>query len=164
MWIFTRDGYYSAVQHNADPSLIQVRARAYEDLERLQKAVPFEGDAILTTLDADYRYRANVLRDDFAHYVLESVLDIDYVTSVKDVISRGEPRRKKAMMEIWTAMYDFQADAPDPEEEIEVDEPAVDAEWEEPEEARQHRAVARQKARERLKAVHPHTQSHPGTN
>lgn len=160
-WYFTRDGFYSAVQHNADPSLIQVRARSYEDLERLQKRVPFEGDVILTTLDADYRYRANVDREEFAHYIFESIIDIDYVTRVKDVISRGEPRRKKAMLEVWQAMHDLQSDAPDPEEEfVEVD----DDEWEEPEDARQRRAVARQKARERLRAAHPHIRSKPSQN
>jgi hypothetical protein len=106
MWIFTRDGFYSAVQHRDNPGLVQVRGRVRDDLERLRTRT--RSSEIIELDDADYRYRINIDRDAFAQYVLESVLDIDYTTSVKDAISRGDKDRKRAHLRIWEAMYGLQ--------------------------------------------------------
>ena len=109
MWIFTKDGYYSAVQHDDSPDTIQVRARIREDLVRLAEAVGLHpGQIIDTPLPADYGFRLNVDRGVFAAYVAKAVTGIDYVTDVKGHLSRDEPDRKSAMMDCWSAMAQFQ--------------------------------------------------------
>ena len=35
MWVFNRDGFFSAVEHRDDNSKVMVRARAKEDIENL---------------------------------------------------------------------------------------------------------------------------------
>ncbi len=62
MWIFSTQGFYSAVEHREDPERIIVRCRTREDLEALREQIPglepFEDPA------ADYRWRAIVSRQD----------------------------------------------------------------------------------------------------
>jgi len=57
MWIFTKDGFYSAVKDKyCDDGELMIRARIKVDLERLLQKI--ESDAeILTFGHADYRYR-----------------------------------------------------------------------------------------------------------
>lgn len=108
MWIFTRDGFYSAVQHNESSDLLQVRARRRDDLERLAAAVGYSDAPIIELPDADYRWRLNVQRDDFAGYMSRAVESIDYETNVKGTLARGDKARKSAMMSVWSAMYSLQ--------------------------------------------------------
>lgn len=110
MWIFTKDGFYSAVQHNQDASMLQVRARRQDDLERLAAALECDAD-IIAMDDADYRYRMNVRRDEFAGYMVEAVDDITYTTNVKGTLARGDSARQHAMMDVWSAMYRLQIDS-----------------------------------------------------
>lgn len=110
MWIFTRDGFYSAVQHNEKSDLLQVRARRRDDLERLAAALGYRDAPIIEMREADYRWRLNVDRDDFAGYMVEAVHDIDYETNVKGTLSRNDSSRSHAMMDVWGAMYRMQVD------------------------------------------------------
>lgn len=45
MWLFTTQGFYSAVAHRSDPSRAIVRARAREDLEALRHQIPSLADS-----------------------------------------------------------------------------------------------------------------------
>ncbi len=121
MWIFNTDGFFSVVQHNSKPDIVQVRARVRTDLESLKAAIdneddkdlglqPLDCDDIVEMRDADYRFRMDVDRLAFAEYMLESVMHVDYTTDVKGNLAGGDKRRKDAMMNVWHAMHRLQDD------------------------------------------------------
>lgn len=39
MWIFTKDGFFSAVEHRDNSDLLMIRARCREDIERLAECL-----------------------------------------------------------------------------------------------------------------------------
>ena len=106
MWIFNKDGYFSAVQHRDKPDHVMVRARRKEDIEALANALGTEAEL---TPDADYAYRVTVPKSDFADYMQASVLDLDY-PNFKDACA-GHGARAQAYMGVWSVMNDFQAGA-----------------------------------------------------
>lgn len=113
MWLFTRDGFYSIVQHRDSADIVQVRARTREDLVDLAKAIGMpntgnEETGIMEDPRADYRWRLNVPRETMAWYTSEAVKGIDYTTSVKTAIGKGDPKRKSALMRVWSAMMSLQ--------------------------------------------------------
>ena len=58
MWVFTKTGFISIVQHRKQVDLMIVRARCAAHLQSL-----FPGTEVLETKNADYRFRAFVHRD-----------------------------------------------------------------------------------------------------
>ena len=83
MWIFNKDGYFSAVEHRDKPDHLMVRARRKEDIERL--AEKLQAKAAFTP-DADYAFRVTVSKSACA--------------------SHGA--RSRAYMDVWTVMHRFQ--------------------------------------------------------
>ena len=57
MWLFTTDGFVSAVAHRNKPGMLLVRARRSEHLRAMLPDVQVE-----CTPGADYRFRAEVPR------------------------------------------------------------------------------------------------------
>ena len=66
MWVFNRDGFFSAVEHRDDNSKVMVRARAKEDIKNLSSALQAnhqlldEDTAPVYTPDGDYQNRLTV--------------------------------------------------------------------------------------------------------
>lgn len=110
MWIFTTDGYISAVAHQTDESLLRVRARVREDLVR---AFPdLEEDILdLRGSGTDYRWHLNVPRDRVKAYLASAVDGLDYTSHAKDYMTHGlgPQGRLDAMYAIWDAMYKLQS-------------------------------------------------------
>ena len=107
MWLFTSIGFFSVVAHPDAQDAVIVRARARADLEALRDHVL--GDlAILRTDQRDYRYRAVVARDEWAHAVQRLALEIDYPNFKAAVAVRQGPRRAHRYGEVWSVMYGLQ--------------------------------------------------------
>lgn len=84
MWICFNDGFVSAVVSDTNPNNLIVRARRLEDLEN----VIGEGHVIYTNAGTDYKYRAEISKEDFAYIVAHEVENINYTnfkSSVKDI-------------------------------------------------------------------------------
>ena len=105
MWIFNKDGFFSAVAHREKPDHVMVRARRREDIEALARALGVEAEL---TPNADYAYRVTVSKSDFADYMQASVLDLDY-PNFKSACA-GHGARSRAYMDVWSVMNDFQAE------------------------------------------------------
>ena len=101
MWIFTKSGFFSAVQHDGKPDIFLVRARFAGDLERFCRAHGIKA-AVRETLDADYRFRAEIPREAFAEAVKVEALAIDY-PNFKVAVHDGT-ERDAAYMGCWSAM------------------------------------------------------------
>ena len=105
MWIFNKDGFFSAVEHRDDPDQLMVRARCREDIERLAKSL---GAEVVHTPNADYAYRITVSKAAFADYMRDAVMDLDY-SNFKDACA-GHGTRSRAYMDVWSAMRRLQED------------------------------------------------------
>ena len=73
MWLFTTDGFYSAVAHHKAPDTVVVRARAREDVLRLIESVG-QG-SLVETPHRDYRFRVCLSRATWAAYARGAAVD-----------------------------------------------------------------------------------------
>lgn len=112
MWIFSKLGFFSIVQHRHLPGKLLVRARHRQDLENFVRLLDKIGDkkhSIQETPDADYRFRALACKRVLAKAMARIGSDIDY-PNFKDAV-HGDRVRDSAYMRVWRAMADFQADS-----------------------------------------------------
>lgn len=124
MWIFTTEGFISAVQDPKDPDAVQVRARDRKSLESMLQSIELAGEAIndaadegvepvdlgsheiVTGLGTDYRWRVQGLKKGtFALFLQFEVLNYLEYTNFKNALtaSRGEGYHKAAM-NVWVDM------------------------------------------------------------
>lgn len=110
MWIFSKLGFFSAVESPLVPENVIVRSRLPGDLDRLLQAMTPEehrlcGEPkIFITPDADYRYRLELSKSVFAELVRRQAEDIDY-DSLENAVRGGNPIRDTAYMNVWRAMW-----------------------------------------------------------
>jgi hypothetical protein len=106
MWLLLDRGFISIVEHQDDPSVLQVRSRVKADISNIfPNADVYEHDG------ADYLFRANISREEVANIMWEKVMTLDYTSHVKDVaIQRSAPAqgRSAAYYATWTAMSKMQ--------------------------------------------------------
>lgn len=106
MWLFTTDGFYSAVTHPEAPESVVVRARARDDVLRLIEAV---GQGTLAeTPHSDYRFRVRLPRDTWAAYVAAAAKAIDYPNFKAAIAERQGADRAHVYGAVWAAMFAFQ--------------------------------------------------------
>lgn len=107
VWVFTKDGFLSAVQHDDDRSRMRVRARRREHLESA-----FPGFDIVDLQDGDvihdYRWHLDVARGEWVDYLVGTAMDVDYTSHVKEAISGDDKQMYRAMLRVWTAMLELQ--------------------------------------------------------
>ena len=108
MWLFTRDGFYSAVHDDfCSPGELNVRARVIEDLERLLKKLHMDDADIVVSRNSDYRYRVTLSAEQWASYAAGEAATIDYA-NFKNSVGDNDPDRSSAYMKCWEALYLFQ--------------------------------------------------------
>ena len=102
MWIFTTDGFISAVyKENA----LQVRARDKKSLERLAKHT---NSTIIKTPVADYPYRLETTRELFAKYIADQAMHINYTNFKNEVEDLRGHAFVKPLHKVWDAMHDVE--------------------------------------------------------
>ena len=107
MWIFTKHGFYSAVQDETDSSVIKVRARVRDDLVRLIEACNIKSHIVETT-DTDYAYRIFISRSELMRVMIEMVDDLDYLNFKSEVFKQQGIERYSAYHDVWEVMYKLQ--------------------------------------------------------
>jgi hypothetical protein len=100
MWIFTKKGFVSAVQHEDDSRLMVVRARAERHLVAL-----FPDEHIIELAHTDYPYRVHITRQEFVEWATAQAEAIDY-TDFKSSLT--DPKYKAVCSEIWSVAHDLQ--------------------------------------------------------
>jgi hypothetical protein len=109
MWLFTTQGFFSVVRHTHLPGHLLIRARLREDIERLASLLAKETGRPFVPMvlsEADYRYRLEVPRADFARAAIRLVEEIDYPNFKLAV--HGEPARDRAYGRVWSVMAELQ--------------------------------------------------------
>lgn len=104
MWIFTRGGFVSIVEHRDDPHTLIVRGRFAGDAARFL-GVPVARE--LETPDADYRFRVMAKREAVEKAVVRAVKGVRY-PNFKDSIR--EAWRKALALKVWSILHAAQND------------------------------------------------------
>lgn len=104
MWIFTTQGFVSAVQHKDDPTTMMVRARERSHLETL-----FPNQALVELAPADYPFRVFLPKADFVAWLTEQAEAIDY-PDFKSAIPHSHlgDRYYQACSRVWSLMHDLE--------------------------------------------------------
>ncbi len=107
MWIISDKGFVSLVQHDTDPELIRARARRKA---HLLDTFDLTEDEIIDygPNPPDYRWHANVPREDVAEAISDSIMNMSYTSHVKESVSGNDRQMYRAMMSTWNAFYELQ--------------------------------------------------------
>jgi len=105
MWIFTKNGFVSAVRKNAHPDVLTIRAR---DKESLAELIDLTGAELAKSPDGDYPYRIFVKPEVFAEWLSTSALDVDYDNFKNRVWDTRGDEFHDALGAVWSAMYKLQ--------------------------------------------------------
>jgi len=100
VWIFLNNAFLSIVDKGGNGATLLVRARRAGDIERV-----FPKAVVLKTPRNDYRYRAQIDREEVAQAIAAAVRGIDYGNFKATV---KEHDRHEAYLDVWGAMHDFQ--------------------------------------------------------
>lgn len=122
MWVFTTHGFYSIVCTSDDHSVVLVRAR---DSESLEKLIDFlnEGDTggeytsenIIVTPYRDYPYRIVALREDWVRYLERYAYEELTYPNFKSACGAAgmDVAQLRALGDVWQTMYYDWAPRPD---------------------------------------------------
>lgn len=108
MWIISKHGFCSVVQDFTSSELLHLRGRVAGDLERML-AVAGVSAEVLTTPDADYRYRAAISRADFLRLMVVLGESVDYPNFKGEVATHpAQAERLQAYHEVWHTLRGLQ--------------------------------------------------------
>jgi hypothetical protein len=110
MWLFTLDGFYSAVQDKKDERIIWVRTRVREDLVRLIETYEVNSSPIEEDCGTDYKYRVAVWREEWSRVVAECALEIDYTNFKAEVKETLGKERADILGNVWWQLFQLQLD------------------------------------------------------
>ena len=116
MWLFTKVGFFSAVEA-AEPQpelgaagdVLSIRARIEGDLDKLRSAyAPKLGPTIMLP-NRDYPYRAYITKEAFAEALCRASLDIDYGNFKSMIEQVFGLARELLYAKVWSVMNDAEA-------------------------------------------------------
>lgn len=115
MWVFTTDGFYSAVAHREDKTMLMVRCRKEADAKALAKRLTAVTDEphVLATPEADYAWRLVVPRLAWSWYLWQFAADLDYPNFKNAVAERQGWERADIYHDVWQVMWEYQTDGHD---------------------------------------------------
>jgi hypothetical protein len=105
MWVFTIEGFVSAVREPYDHTELIVRAR---DLKSLHTLEFVSGRKAWATPAADYPYRIKVTNADFDRFLEIATEDISYDNFKMAVGANRGKTFEKALTKVWSAMHDVE--------------------------------------------------------
>lgn len=107
MWIFTQDGFISAVNNNEVPGKLTVRSR---DKESLALIATLTDQDIKQVDGRDYPYRVYATKEQYAEFLALHVENLDY-PNFKDQVKKNRGYEfASACGRVWEAMLDVTDD------------------------------------------------------
>lgn len=101
MWVFTQDGFVSAVASDRDPEVLVVRAR---DKMSLSLLADVTGSDIVELPGRDYEYRVFITREQFSNWLLSHVESLDYTNYKNRLWSTRGDVYHDAASHVWGEM------------------------------------------------------------
>ena len=105
MWVFTVDGFFSAVSHIDKPDCVMVRARSKADIIRLGKVIQVKRGK--RTPKADYPYRLICLKTTWSAYLAKCSLEIDYPNFKTEMDHHCTSYRMEQLHDVWAVMAGY---------------------------------------------------------
>ena len=108
MWVFTKEGFFSAVWDKyCRGDEVMIRSHSRDDLCRLAKRIIgyCDEESIFELEDADYRYRIKMPKNVWSEYLADCALQIDYPSVKKSTIPDNDPLRKDAYYQVWETLF-----------------------------------------------------------
>jgi hypothetical protein len=102
MWVFNTSGFVSAVYKDY---AMQIRARDRKSLEGLGKQT---GALITLTPLADYPYRIAITDEQFAAWVSQQVLSVDFKNFKSEIADTRGYGFAKPLNKVWSAMHEVE--------------------------------------------------------
>lgn len=102
MWLFTENGFVSAVAHRDDKTLMMVRARDKKSLERL--ALIADTKIITTPTGSDYPHRVVVTKEVFKDWVTEAIDNVMYDNFKTQVAKTRGHEYAEPLHDVWAVM------------------------------------------------------------
>ena len=99
MWLNLNDGFLSIVAHLRKPDHLLVRARKREHIESV-----FPNATVYVLPDADYPYRADVLRSDVANRLLHECETIQYSNFKGSIL---DDEYHNVLMQMWGLLWSY---------------------------------------------------------
>jgi hypothetical protein len=117
MWIISKTGFVSLVEHDDDTLKLRARARRREHL------VDTFGldDADIIDLGPgapDYRWHADVYREEAIERLADALRDLNYTSHVKEEVSGDDKKMSQAMFACWYALQKLQEEPLQPDHDF----------------------------------------------
>jgi hypothetical protein len=103
MWLFTEGGFVSAIRYKNDKDEITVRAR---DKKSLAEIIDRTGAEIIKLPNTDYPYRVIISDAEWASWVAEQALNIDYPNFKNRVYQTRGKDFAHLLSEVWGVMLE----------------------------------------------------------
>lgn len=110
MWVFTLDGFYSAVAHRTIEDALMVRTRTAADAQRLADWLLTRGltAKVQHTPKGDYGWRLEVPKAAWGEYLADRATDIEYDNFKHAVAQRMGQDRADVYTEVWVDLLQLQ--------------------------------------------------------
>jgi len=106
MWVFSRAGFFSAVEKgNKKGQEVCVRARVLEDFDRMRKLYYPEMGLVERSQNTDYPYRIYLSHDAWARVMAAMSKDINYANFKSMVAQEQGYDRAHLYGGVWEVMY-----------------------------------------------------------
>ena len=120
MWIFSKDGALSVVEHRDNPELLMVRGRDYVDVLTWARQCKISAELVEETPEADYGFRFVVERRRFAKAVSNHIVRSVTYDNFKDAMPEGFSLRHRTrdairrymtwLNGVWHCGFSYQSD------------------------------------------------------
>ena len=102
MWVFTKAGFFSAVEKRDAAAKLVVRARSRADIDALADRLKVV--SVKSSEGADYPYRLECLKKAWGEYLNESANDIDYDNFKNAMADIFDSKRLEQLHGVWEVM------------------------------------------------------------
>ena len=103
MWLFTNNGFMSAIRFDNSKPEITVRAR---DKKSLAELIERTGSEIVVLTGTDYPYRLIIDEAEWSSYVAEKAMEIDYRNFKNEVYKTRGKDFAHLLSEVWGVMLE----------------------------------------------------------
>lgn len=117
MWVFTPQGFFSAVQHRDDKTKVMVRCRCEMHARRLSDKITSmkypRPPVVHTPPPADYEWRLTISKMEWTAFLRRSTVEMDY-PNFKNAAAKVEhpPGFLPALHDVWDDLYRVQHPRP----------------------------------------------------
>ena len=106
MWVFTKDGFFTAVFKECRKDEIMIRAKSKSDLRAMLKKID-QDRPVQETSESPYRFFVILEKSLWIQYLSDYVQHLDYASVRDHIVSKADVDRQKAYQSVWATMHNW---------------------------------------------------------